>query len=275
MEKEKEKTPIDKEELFKKIMSWSGAVFILMSIIVYMIVVYIYIKGFEVNISSSDAIIFASISAVFSVLVLMGAGELGISLAKNTDTAKEVEKEYIKVLPQSKKPKNKPRKIGDFQAILLFKDIFIKATSIGGSVFLVVSFAVKGVEDPQYMLMALGNIFIALSMGATRILRTYEAYMTRHIPWMQIEINDIMNELKENKNDLNERQGDVDGNLKRSKESSERDVREVRGHNTDQGTIEDNGELEQGGTGTDRIDEQPQTIESGLCRSSEDISSET
>lgn len=266
MEKEKEKTPIDKEELFKKIMSWSGAVFILMSIIVYMIVVYIYIKGFEVNISSSDAIIFASISAVFSVLVLMGAGELGISLAKNTDTAKEVEKEYIKVLPQSKKPKNKPRKIGDFQAILLFKDIFIKATSIGGSVFLVVSFAVKGVEDPQYMLMALGNIFIALSMGATRILRTYEAYMTRHIPWMQIEINDIMNELKE---------GDDDGNLKRSKESSERDVREVRGHNTDQGTIEDNGELEQGGTGTDRIDEQPQTIESGLCRSGEDLSSET
>lgn len=263
------KTEKEKELLMKKIFSWAGGIFIIMSIVLYLIVVYIYIKGFTTQINGKDATIFAIISGVFGILMVIGANDLGVNLASNTEDAKTVSKEYIDLLPTSKDEKPKYQSITKYKIIEIIKAIFSKGLGIGLSSYLLISFVVQGVQDNQYMLLALGNILLSLSIATTRVIKSYDAYFSYHIPWLKVQIDKIKNENK------TEGTGDVGEHTKTITRASSGDVQFEREPGRDKEIIEDSGRLEESGNGTSGDVGSTSTIEERLRGSSEDTNSGT
>ena len=221
-EDKKELTPLEKiierqqitakkgYEKWKDFLTYTGIVMAVISSIVYLIVVFILINGFEVDYSKEEIISFLLLGAATGVMINIAMRIQGLDLARLTPKAKEVQAKLNDLTAKSKEAKLRPLWVMHLANAL--KDILIKGGTITLTMYFAISISYNGLGEQKYMLLAFANVFLYFGMSLITMNKSYDYYIDKHIPFMEKQIFKLEEERRKdnatNKNDRRD-QGNV------------------------------------------------------------------
>lgn len=221
-EDKKELTPLEKiierqqitakkgYEKWKDFLTYTGIVMAVISSIVYLIVVFILINGFEVDYSKEEIISFLLLGAATGVMINIAMRIQGLDLARLTPKAKEVQAKLNDLTAKSKTVNLKP--LWAMHLINTIRDIIFKGGTITLTMYFAISISYKGLGEQKYMLLAFANVFMYLGLSLITMNKSYDYYIDKHIPFMEKQIIKLEEERRiedaTNKNDRRD-QGNV------------------------------------------------------------------
>lgn len=221
-EDKKELTPLEKiierqqitakkgYEKWKDFLTYTGIVMAVISSIVYLIVVFILINGFEVDYSKEEIISFLLLGAATGVMINIAMRIQGLDLARLTPKAKEVQAKLNDLTAKSKTVNLKP--LWAMHLINTIRDIIFKGGTITLTMYYAISISYKGLGEQKYMLLAFANVFMYLGLSLITMNKAYDYYIDKNIPYMEKQIIKLEEERRiedaTNKNDRRD-QGNV------------------------------------------------------------------
>lgn len=221
-EDKKELTPLEKiierqqitakkgYEKWKDFLTYTGIVMAVISSIVYLIVVFILINGFEVDYSKEEIISFLLLGAATGVMINIAMRIQGLDLARLTPKAKEVQAKLNDLTAKSKTVNLKP--LWAMHLINTIRDIIFKGGTITLTMYFAISISYKGLGEQKYMLLAFANVFMYLGLSLITMNKAYDYYIDKNIPYMEKQIIKLEEERRiedaTNKNDRRD-QGNV------------------------------------------------------------------
>ena len=221
-EDKKELTPLEKiierqritakkgYEKWKDFLTYTGIVMAVISSIVYLIVVFILINGFEVDYSKEEIISFLLLGAATGVMINIAMRIQGLDLARLTPKAKEVQAKLNDLTAKSKEVKLRPLWV--MHLANTARDILIKGGTITLTMYYAISISYKGLGEQKYMLLAFANVFMYLGLSLITMNKAYDYYIDKNIPYMEKQIFKLEEERRlENATNENDRrdQGNV------------------------------------------------------------------
>lgn len=221
-EDKKELTPLEKiierqqitakkgYEKWKDFLTYTGIVMAVISSIVYLIVVFILINGFEVDYSKEEIISFLLLGAATGVMINIAMRIQGLDLARLTPKAKEVQAKLNDLTAKSKTVNLKPLWV--MHLANTARDILIKGGTITLTMYYAISISYKGLGEQKYMLLAFANVFMYLGLSLITMNKAYDYYIDKNIPYMEKQIFKLEEERRlENATNENDRrdQGNV------------------------------------------------------------------
>ena len=221
-EDKKELTPLEKiierqritakkgYEKWKDFLTYTGIVMAVISSIVYLIVVFILINGFEVDYSKEEIISFLLLGAATGVMINIAMRIQGLDLARLTPKAKEVQAKLNDLTAKSKTVNLKP--LWAMHLINTIRDIIFKGGTITLTMYYAISISYKGLGEQKYMLLAFANVFMYLGLSLITMNKAYDYYIDKNIPYMEKQIFKLEEERRlENATNENDRrdQGNV------------------------------------------------------------------
>lgn len=198
-------------EKWKDFLTYTGIAMAIVSAIVYLIVVFILINGFEVDYSSEEIISFLLLGGATGVMINISMRIQGLDLARLTDKAKEVQAKLNDLTAKSKETKLRPLWVMHF--VNIAKDILIKGGTITLTMYFAISISYKGLGEQKYMLLAFANVFLYFGLSLITMNKSYDYYIDKHIPFMEKQIFKLEEERrKDNATNENDRrdQGSVE-----------------------------------------------------------------
>lgn len=182
--------------------------------IVYLMLLYIIIEGFEVKIDSNGLIVILGLSALAGIMISLALRTQGIAYAKQTEEAKAVDKEYAKLV--GKDADIKLQKMWVFELTNILKDVFVKGLSIATTLYLSFTLIVEGIGDMQYLLLGVSNVVLYFGLGLVGMVKAYNFYNDNQIPLIKQKIERLKTKEKEKvKNELlRETKGVSRGNVR-------------------------------------------------------------
>lgn len=221
-EDKKELTPLEKiierqqitakkgYEKWKDFLTYTGIAMAIISAIVYLIVVFILINGFEVDYSKEEIISFLLLGAATGVMINIAMRIQGLDLARLTPKAKEVQAKLNDLTAKSKTVNLKP--LWAMHLINTIRDIIFKGGTITLTMYYAISISYKGLGEQKYMLLAFANVFMYLGLSLITMNKAYDYYIDKNIPYMEKQIFKLEEERRiedaTNKNDRRD-QGNV------------------------------------------------------------------
>lgn len=221
-EDKKELTPLEKiierqqitakkgYEKWKDFLTYTGIAMAIISAIVYLIVVFILINGFEVDYSKEEIISFLLLGAATGVMINIAMRIQGLDLARLTPKAKEVQAKLNDLTAKSKTVNLKP--LWAMHLINTIRDIIFKGGTITLTMYYAISISYKGLGEQKYMLLAFANVFMYLGLSLITMNKAYDYYIDKNIPYMEKQIIKLEEERRiedaTNKNDRRD-QGNV------------------------------------------------------------------
>jgi hypothetical protein len=221
-EEKKELTPLEKiierqqiatkkgYEKWKDFLTYTGIAMAIISAIVYLIVVFILINGFEVDYSKEEIISFLLLGAATGVMINISMRIQGLDLARLTKRAKEVQAKLNDLTAKSKETKLRPLWV--MHLTNTARDILIKGGTITLTMYFAISISYKGLGEQKYMLLAFANVFLYFGLSLITMNKSYDYYIDKHIPFMEKQIFKLEEERRRdnatNKNDRRD-QGNV------------------------------------------------------------------
>ena len=221
-EDKKELTPLEKiierqritakkgYEKWKDFLTYTGIVMAVISSIVYLIVVFILINGFEVDYSKEEIISFLLLGAATGVMINIAMRIQGLDLARLTPKAKEVQAKLNDLTAKSKEVKLRPLWV--MHLANTARDILIKGGTITLTMYYAISISYKGLGEQKYMLLAFANVFLYFGLSLITMNKSYDYYIDKNIPYMEKQIFKLEEERRlENATNENDRrdQGNV------------------------------------------------------------------
>ena len=212
-EDKKELTPLEKiierqqitakkgYEKWKDFLTYTGIVMAVISSIVYLIVVFILINGFEVDYSKEEIISFLLLGAATGVMINIAMRIQGLDLARLTPKAKEVQAKLNDLTAKSKTVNLKP--LWAMHLINTIRDIIFKGGTITLTMYYAISISYKGLGEQKYMLLAFANVFMYLGLSLITMNKAYDYYIDKNIPYMEKQIIKLEEE-RGNENATNE-----------------------------------------------------------------------
>lgn len=197
-EDKKELTPLEKiierqqitakkgYEKWKDFLTYTGIVMAVISSIVYLIVVFILINGFEVDYSKEEIISFLLLGAATGVMINIAMRIQGLDLARLTPKAKEVQAKLNDLTAKSKTVNLKP--LWAMHLINTIRDIIFKGGTITLTMYFAISISYKGLGEQKYMLLAFANVFMYLGLSLITMNKAYDYYIDKNIPYMEKQI---------------------------------------------------------------------------------------
>lgn len=175
------------ENVVIPILNYIGFIGASILIIAYIATVIILIVGFKVQKKELlDVLLFAAINAIIGILIMSMLKIQGVSFAKNLPENKEILRKYYNTKTKDKKA----RSISSFWIRSTLKDIFVKASTVGVSTYLVIDIVIKGSNDWTLMLLAFVNLLMFISFGLLALTGAYEFYNNNHIPYILEKLED-------------------------------------------------------------------------------------
>lgn len=162
------------------ILTWVGAAGAVLSGIVYIIVTYIIVKGFETDFDLQRQIFFAIIGAVAGLAIASFLKIQGITFAKKIPENEKVMREYYELRDKGKKEKEL-HTIERYLVISTIKDVAFKGISIAFTTFAVIYIAIEGQGDMMLFALALSNLIIFTSLGIMSMAKSFDKYNLDHI----------------------------------------------------------------------------------------------
>lgn len=199
------------EEKIKPILTYIGTIGAILAGVMYMIVVFVLIFGFEAK-SITQSIIFASVNAVIGLIIMFFLKVQGVSFAKELPENQEILKEYNK-----EKPKKKSHSINYFWVSSTLKDVILKGLSVGLATMGIVYIVIEGSQDYNLLLLALANLILFACFGLLSLSSAYDFYNENHIPYIQEQIQ----LRKEKQNDIQRQQQQLNLSVELTTTSSE------------------------------------------------------
>lgn len=193
MERSKRTETIEK---ISGVLTWVGAVGAALSGIVYIIVTYIIVKGFQTNFDLQRQIFFAIIGAVAGLAIASFLKIQGITLAKKIPENEKVMREYYEIKNKDKKEKEL-HTIERYLVISTIKDVAFKGISIAFTSFAIIYIAIEGQGDMMLFALALSNLTMFIGFGFMSMAKAFDKYNLDHISAIKRKI-EILKEVKEN-----------------------------------------------------------------------------
>lgn len=173
-------------EKWKDFLTYTGIAMAIISAIVYLIVVFILINGFEVDYSKNEIISFLLLGGSTGVMINISMRIQGLDLARLTKKAKEVQIKLNDLTAKSKEVKLRPLWV--MHLINTAKDILIKGGTITLTMYFAISISYKGLGEQKYMLLAFANVFLYFGLSLITMNKSYDYYIDKHIPFMEKQI---------------------------------------------------------------------------------------
>lgn len=173
-------------EKWKDFLTYTGIAMAIISAIVYLIVVFILINGFEVDYSKEEIISFLLLGAATGVMINISMRIQGLDLARLTTKAKEVQTKLNDLTAKSKTVKLRP--LWFMHLVNTLRDIIFKGGTITLTMYFAISISYKGLGEQKYMLLALANVFMYLGLSLITMNKAYDYYIDKNIPFMEKQI---------------------------------------------------------------------------------------
>lgn len=174
-------------EKFSDLLKYTGFILTFVSIIAYLIIVSVIIRGFTVNLGKEALLIFLILGAVDGILIGLSLRIQGITFAEEEVESKKILNELTKLKGESKDEKLRP--LWQYHLTNILKDVFIKGLSIVVSLYFAIEVAYKGLQDMKYFWLAVANIFMFLGFGMMSLANSYKYYLNEINPLNQQKIN--------------------------------------------------------------------------------------
>lgn len=184
----KEKLKLTLQDILKYI----GFAMAAITIVVYLVILYIIVFGFENSVSSDKLIFFLLLNNIAGILISIGLRIQGVDLAKNTKVAKDTIKEYSDLLVTDKSVKLRPLWV--FHMVNIIKDIFTKGVITFFTLYFTITVIIYGLGDAKYFVLGFANIFMYVGFGLIALSKAYEHYIERQIPFLKQKINKMKEE---------------------------------------------------------------------------------
>jgi len=188
-EEKKEKRIKDKEDrlgkkLNDKIKEWLlyvGFASALISILGYIAITVVMIKGFSSAFELKNQILFSLVGAGIGLIITFALRYQGIAFAKSEDESKVVMKKYYEAMNKNKEEKEL-KDINYYLIRATIIDVVIK-----GFIFIIITTLVidlfsKGNGDWSLIWLMLFNILMFTGFGLMAIAKSYDHYIEQHIP---------------------------------------------------------------------------------------------
>ena len=190
-------------EKWKDFLTYTGIAMAIISAIVYLIVVFILINGFEVDYSREEIISFLLLGAATGVMINIAMRIQGLDLARLTPKAKATQAKLNDLTAKSKEVKLMP--LWAMHLVSILKDIIFKGGAITLTMYFAISISYKGLGEQKYMLLAFANVFMYLGLSLITMNKAYDYYIDKNIPYMEKQIIKLEEERRiedaTNKND--------------------------------------------------------------------------
>jgi len=168
----------------KNILLYTGLAGAIIAAIAYIILTLAIVQGFQTALDRDKQILFATLGAVFGLLINFSFRNQGIALAKREKKSQEVNQRY-QDLTSNNKTTHKPHKIGYYMVIATIQDVFIKGSTIAISTFFILYIFMEGNGDYSLFLLALSNICMFAGFGLMNLSSIYDKYIEKHIPTLE------------------------------------------------------------------------------------------
>lgn len=165
----------------KNILLWTGLVGAIVSAIAYLIIIAVIVRGFETTLDRNKQLLISIIGAVDGLVIATFLKMQGISLAKDQNESKRIEKAYQEALNKDK-PIKKKHTIKWFMFWSTVKDIVMKGLTITVNTYLLLYVFAEGNGDYSLFLLALSNIMMFASFGIISLSKAYQKYIEEHLP---------------------------------------------------------------------------------------------
>lgn len=168
---------------YKQALTYSGFVLAIVAVIGYLILLWILISGFKIEIGNDKLMIFLGLGAVAGVLISLSLRIQGIDFAKAEEEAKNALNEYNDLITKDKKKKMYPLWV--FMLVSTIKDIVFKGLSVFVTLYFSITVIVEGMGDYTYFLLGLVNVVLYLGLGFLSLAKAYDNYLEKHIPYLK------------------------------------------------------------------------------------------
>ena len=167
----------------KDLLLYVGFASALISVIGYIAVTIVMIKGFTSAFELQNQIMFSLVGAGIGLIITFSLRYQGIAFAKSEDDSKTVMKAYY----EAKNKHKKEKELKDINAYLInktIKDVIIKGVIFIVTTTLVIDLFSKGNGDWSLIWLMIFNIFMFTGFGLMAIAGAYDHYIEQHIPVM-------------------------------------------------------------------------------------------
>ena len=174
------------EHKIKPILTYVGSIGALLTSMAYIILILVFIKGFEFK-QTTQTIVFAIINAAVGLIIANFLKYQGISFAKELPENEEIIKQYYSLHTKDKKNHG----IMFFWVTTVIKDILIKGIGIAVSTAGLIYIVIVGSNDWSLMLMAIVNLILFVCFGLLSLNKAYEYFNNVYVNYMKEKINEI------------------------------------------------------------------------------------
>lgn len=174
------------EHKIKPVLTYIGAIGAVLTSMAYIILILVFIKGFEFK-QTTQTIVFAVINAAVGLIIANFLKYQGISFAKELPENEEIIKQYYSLHTKDKKNHG----IMFFWVTTVIKDILIKGIGIAVSTAGLIYIVIVGSNDWSLMLMAIVNLILFICFGLLSLNKAYEYFNNVYVNYMKEQINEI------------------------------------------------------------------------------------
>lgn len=179
-------------EKFKASFVFTGFLLAIVSGIAYLILLYIIITGFKVEIGTQSLLLFLGLGAIDGVLISLAMRIQGIDFAKSESDSKEVLNDYKELISEEENVYLMPLWL--FMVINTIKDIIFKGGTVMFTLYFSITIMIEGIGDMKYFWLGVLNVLMYLGFGFLSLAKSYDHYLEVEIPLIKQKINKIEKE---------------------------------------------------------------------------------
>lgn len=171
------------EDKILPILKYIGTIGAIISSVMYIIVVFVLIYGFEKQ-NILETTIFGIINAIMGFIIMQFLKVQGEDLAKSDPENQKILKEY-----NSRKTEDKKfRSMTYYWITSVVKDVLIKCTTVAITSIGVIYIVIKGNKNYNLILLAFANLLLFASFGLLSLNKAYNFFNDMHIPYIKEQI---------------------------------------------------------------------------------------
>ena len=182
MENKKDRTLF--EEKILPILNYVGIIGASIMVVAYIISVFVLIKGFKVE-EILQTTVFACVNAATGFIIMQFLKIQGESFAKMLPENKELIERYYKTKTKDKKLHS----MTYFWITTVIKDLVVKCATLGVTTIGLVYIVIVGSNDYNLLLLAVVNLLMFICFGFISLVKAYEFFNQRHVPYMTEMLN--------------------------------------------------------------------------------------
>jgi len=167
------------EEKILPVLNYVGIIGAVIMAIAYIVIVFVLIKGFQVE-ELLQTTIFACVNAGVGFIIMQFLKIQGVSFAKMLPENQDVIKRYYKTKTKDKKLHS----MKYFWTTTVIKDILVKCATLGATSIGLVYIVIQGSNDYNLLLLAVVNLLMFVCFGFVSLVNAYDFFNNRHIPYM-------------------------------------------------------------------------------------------